>query len=232
MILDTRGCILGEFILKSGIQQLSCVTVASRGIALQLLSGGSEQAGAQVLPFAVCFFPVLALWLSDHGSVFSEPRAADTGWGAGGCVMLRAGSIIMLWANITLLLLTVVFLTLAEFVCIYFTLLYSSVVAPVRSFVCTLIYRYKHTLFLFQYNSRRSWGSTWPVPLLGYPAALGQGQPHICRVPGGCTARNQSLFLCQEEQEQGQRAVSPGYSVSSHRQRKLTGSSNPLCWYP
>lgn len=70
------------------------------------------------------------------------------------------------------------------------------------------------------------------MPLLGYPAAPGQGQPHICRVPGGCTARNRSLFLCQEEQERGQHAVSPGYFVSSHRQRKLTGSSNPLCWYP
>ena len=61
--LDTRGCILGEPILKAGIQQLSSVTVVSRGIVLQLPSGGSEQAGAQMLaPFAACFFPVLALW--------------------------------------------------------------------------------------------------------------------------------------------------------------------------
>lgn len=81
-------------------------------------------------------------------------------------------------------------------------------------------------------TAERSWVSTRPVPLLGCPAAPGQGQPHICRVPGGCAARKRSLFLCQEEPEQGQHAVSPGYSVSSRRQRKLTGSSNPLCWYP
>lgn len=137
------------------------------------------------------------------------------------------------WANVTFFLLKVFFLNLVEFVCIFFSpLFFSSVVGLVRSFICTLIYHYKHVLFLFQYNSRKSWASTHPVPLLGYPAAPGQGQPHICRVPGGCTARNWSLFLCQEEQERGQHTVSPGYSVSSHRQRKLTGSSNPLCWYP
>lgn len=96
----------------------------------------------------------------------------------------------------------------------------------------TLVYHYKHASFHFQYSIRKSWASTRLVPLLDCPAAPGQGQPHICRVPGGRTARNRSLFLCQEEQEQGQHTPSPGYSVSSHRQRKLTGSSNPLCWYP
>lgn len=34
--------------MKAGMGQLSGVTVASRGIALQCPSGGSEQAGAQL----------------------------------------------------------------------------------------------------------------------------------------------------------------------------------------
>lgn len=66
----------------------------SREVALQLSSGGSEQAAEQILPFAAGFFPVLALWLSDQGPALSESEAwaADTGWGAGGCVMCRAVS--------------------------------------------------------------------------------------------------------------------------------------------
>lgn len=66
----------------------------SREVALQLSSGGSEQAGEQILPFAAGFFPVLALWLSDQGPALSESEAwaADTGWGAGRCVMCHAVS--------------------------------------------------------------------------------------------------------------------------------------------
>lgn len=43
---------LGESILTAEIQQLSGVTVVSRAILLQLPSGVSEHAGAQMLPFA------------------------------------------------------------------------------------------------------------------------------------------------------------------------------------
>lgn len=118
--LHTRGCILGKSILKAGIQQLSGVTVVSGGIALQLPSGGSEHAGAQLLPFAACFFPVLSLWLYNPGSAFSEARAADVRWGAGGCMTLGASSINPFLSQCNFVPLKGVFLK-PHRICLYFS---------------------------------------------------------------------------------------------------------------
>lgn len=97
----------------------------------------------------------------------------------------------------------------------------------------TLMYHYKHALFLFQYNIRKKLGKHPAGPLVRLPSCTrARAAPHLSCARGTQCQRPELIPLPRAEQEQGQHAPSPGYSVSSHRQRKLTGSSNPLCSYP
>lgn len=72
------------------------------------------------------------------------------------------------------------FLNLVEFVCICFILLYRSVIAQVRSFVCAPIYRYKCALFLFQRNSRKKLGEHPAGPVVRLPSCTrARAAPHL-----------------------------------------------------
>lgn len=147
-----------------------------------------------------CFpwLPFPRSWLCSYDQHATEAWAAEAGWGT--------GIVNQTLSNITLLLWKMFFLNSEDFGLFGFWGFFYVVLLQcgfaVQSFLQVLIYPHKYSLFPFHYKSRKSWASTGPVLLLGCPAALGWGQPHICGVPGGCAARNPSSALCQEEQGQ------------------------------
>ena len=153
----------------SPLLPLGCLVVIE-GTASEV---ASEQAECKHFPLQLAFFPSQSSgYLMDGDPGVNPELLTWAGWqAAAGCWVQAA--LTRFSAKVSSLHLSVLQSLLEFIVCTYFTLLYSSMVAPVQSFACMLLYCCKSAFFVFQYKSGKSGASTRPVPLSGCPFAPG-----------------------------------------------------------